>query len=666
MNYWAHRGLSYLYPENTLEAFKQAFAYDISGIELDVQLSKDDQLVVIHDETLNRTTDMQGYVKDYTLQELKQALIRYQGKIYRIPTLAEVFSLLRNELIEKETYINIELKNSVIPYTGMEKKVLALVKAYELEDRIIYSSFNHDSLHLLKVLDPKAHVAVLADDVRDCIRAAAQLGTKEIHPYIGSLQGYDASGYVVRAWNLSDKEPLYPDQNEPYHYSYSELYQLGVTDYITNNVQDYAPFYLKEDPSRKQNALPGKAIDPETGKSVLSGEASLCYEPIYFKRGTILRPRNGIAYRPYFYQASVRPELLHSGIYDEEAIYSTFIPEYFEHDWRIHDFIMREDGYLRLEIRGIQESPFKELFDVVEMPAEHRRMDCFKKEEERIIQKTDLYRQKNDSLFLLASDLHYAYGSVSEQSLRNLKLLSRRAHPDALIDLGDLTDGLLPKAQTKELVKRIKAAQRRLGIPVYRCLGDRDFIAFNDNEDFYTREEAEEFYLQQKEDRYYDHKDLRLIFLSSFDPQNKDACGFSKQTLRWLRYLLFRTSKEKKILLFSHVPPISESGYLGETIRNGNKLMKILVNHQKRKGTILAYIHGHTHADSLHQEFGFPIIGIGSMKPEDYPNKKAESCVTPARQLATASQELIDLLLINEKELRFIRYGAGEDRLIKI
>jgi glycerophosphoryl diester phosphodiesterase/UDP-2,3-diacylglucosamine pyrophosphatase LpxH len=667
MNYWAHRGLSYLYPENTLEAFKQAFEYDICGIELDVQLSRDGHLVVIHDETLNRTTDRQGHVKDYTLEELKEAEIRYQGKVYRIPSLAEVFSLLRNTLEENEAYINIELKNSVVPYPGMEKKVLSMVKAFELEDHVIYSSFNHDSLRLLKALDPKAHLAVLADDVRDCIKTAAQLETNEIHPYIGSLEDFDVSGYVVRAWNLSDKEPLYPDSSEPYHYSYSELHGLGVTDYITNNVQDYAQPNLKEDPARKQNMIPGKAIDARTGKTILSSGSSVCFEPLYLNRGTILRPREDLRYRTFFYRPKIRPELLHSGLYDEEAIYDTFVPGYYDGSWQKHQFAMSEDGYLRLELQGNESRSFKELFDVVEMPSDKKRKDCFKKEEERVIKKLGLFRKKEDLLFLIGSDLHYAYGGTGEQTLRNMKHLCRKVYPDALIDLGDLTDGLLSKAQTKEVVRRIKAMERRLGIPVYRCIGDHDFNVFHDNPDFFIRTEAEEFYLQQqKEDRYYDRKDLRMIFLSSYDPESGQPYGFSNQTLRWLRYLLFKTPKNKRILLFSHVPPVSESDCLGETVHNESKLMKILTNDQRRHGRIIGYIHGHIHADLMNQDHGFPIIGIGCMKAEDYPSKKPEGSAVPERQLGSASQDLFDLLLVGENELRFIRYGAGEDRAVRI
>ena len=666
MNYWAHRGLSYLYPENTLEAFKQAFRYDICGIELDVQLSKDDQLVVIHDETLDRTTNLKGNVMDYTLAELKEAEIAYQGKIYRIPTLAEVFSLCRDHLAESETFINIELKNSVFPYPGMEKKVLEMVKAFELQDHIIYSSFNHDSLKLMKQLDPHAHLAVLADDVRDCFETARLLQTRDIHPYIGSLGNIDVSGYIVRAWNLSDKEPLYPHDDAPYHYSYEELCQLGVTDYITNNVQLYMPMQQEKEAAREQNAIPMKAIDPQTGRIVPSAEDSVFFEPIYFVRGTILKPRDAIAYRLYFYEDQIKPEFLHSKSCDEEANFSSFVPDYFSDRWQTHEFAMRENGYLRLELKGQTDRTFNELFEVLDMPRSHKRNPRFRDEEERVINRLKLFRKDDDRLFIVASDLHQAYGSTGEETMCNIKHLCRRIYPEAVIDLGDQTDGMLSRKQTTELVGRINTDVRRFGAPVYRCLGDHDFNDFHNDTESFTRQEAEELYLNgSQEDRYIDSKDLRLIFLSSYDPQQEEPCGFSKRTLRWLRYLLLKTPKEKKILLFSHMPPMGTLNYPGEALRNESRLLKILEKHQRRNGQIIAYIHGHVHADQVYTDAVFPIISIGCLKPEDYQNKKPEGSVTYPRQIGTASQELFDLMLVNKERIRFIRYGAGEDRTIR-
>lgn len=93
---WAHRGASGYAPENTLEAFKLAIDEKADGIELDVQLTKDKELVVIHDEKIDRTSNGKGYVKDYTLEELKKFNFNYGNEKYeevKIPTLKEVYEL---------------------------------------------------------------------------------------------------------------------------------------------------------------------------------------------------------------------------------------------------------------------------------------------------------------------------------------------------------------------------------------------------------------------------------------------------------------------------------------------------------------------------------------------------------------------------------------------
>ena len=91
MKIYAHRGFSGQYPENTMEAFLQVLKTPAEGIELDVQLSKDGEVVVIHDETVDRTTSGSGYVKDYSLTELKKFQIHHSNcSVQTIPTLDEV------------------------------------------------------------------------------------------------------------------------------------------------------------------------------------------------------------------------------------------------------------------------------------------------------------------------------------------------------------------------------------------------------------------------------------------------------------------------------------------------------------------------------------------------------------------------------------------------
>ena len=122
---WAHRGASGYAPENTLEAFELAAKQKADGVELDVQLSKDGELVVIHDEIIDRVTDGKGKVKDYTVRELKsfkanQTHPEYANSV--IPTLAEVYDLLKPTGLE----INVELKTGIYFYPDIAKKLLKL------------------------------------------------------------------------------------------------------------------------------------------------------------------------------------------------------------------------------------------------------------------------------------------------------------------------------------------------------------------------------------------------------------------------------------------------------------------------------------------------------------------------------------------------------------
>ncbi|WP_105301394.1 glycerophosphodiester phosphodiesterase [Anaerococcus marasmi] len=156
----AHRGFKGAYPENTMLAYEKAIETGADGIEFDVHLTKDSELVIIHDETLERTTDGKGLIKDKTLQELKK-LNASKGylncEVQTIPTLREYFDFAKN----KDIITNIELKTSIIRYEGIEKKVYDLINEYGMKDKIIISSFNHNSLIKMKEIDREIKCGVL-------------------------------------------------------------------------------------------------------------------------------------------------------------------------------------------------------------------------------------------------------------------------------------------------------------------------------------------------------------------------------------------------------------------------------------------------------------------------------------------------------------------------
>ena len=149
----AHRGASAHAPENTIAAFQLALEQGADGIELDVMLSKDGHLVVIHDDTVDRTTGGKGYVRDMNLEELKSL---DAGEGQSIPTLDEVFEEFGGRLI-----INVELKNYTSVFDGLPIETAKLVKKHQLGESVIVSSFNPFNLPRFHARMPEVDLGLL-------------------------------------------------------------------------------------------------------------------------------------------------------------------------------------------------------------------------------------------------------------------------------------------------------------------------------------------------------------------------------------------------------------------------------------------------------------------------------------------------------------------------
>ncbi len=211
---WAHRGASGYAPENTLVAFQKAIDMDADGIELDVQMTKDGQLIVIHDETVDRVSDSVGWVKDYTYEDIKGLNVNRNYPEYglvHIPTLEEVYQLV----YDKELLINVELKNGVIFYPQMEEKILSLANKIGLQDRIIYSSFNHYSVMKLKELNPEVKTGFLYEDgYLGMVDYAIRYEVEALHPAIHNLQYPNfiqeckQKGIKLRVWTVNDIQDM--------------------------------------------------------------------------------------------------------------------------------------------------------------------------------------------------------------------------------------------------------------------------------------------------------------------------------------------------------------------------------------------------------------------------------------------------------------------------
>ncbi len=225
---WAHRGASGYAPENTLAAFQKAVDLGADGVELDIQLTKDDQIVVIHDEMIDRTSDGKGWVKDYTLEELRAFNYNRTKPEYKhadIPTMREVFELLKPTGL----FINIEIKTGVVFYEKIEEKILALAKEMGMEDRVCYSSFNHYTVTRIHELKPDAEVGFLyADGPIDMPSYGVKHGVNALHPALYNLQ-YD--GFVKECKEKGLKLNVWTVNERPYM---EMCCQYGVDAIITN------------------------------------------------------------------------------------------------------------------------------------------------------------------------------------------------------------------------------------------------------------------------------------------------------------------------------------------------------------------------------------------------------------------------------------------------
>lgn len=213
---YAHRGNRAYFPENTLPAFQSAIDLKVDGIELDIHLTKDNQLVVIHDEKIDRTTNGKGFVKDYTLSELKKldagSWFNEQFIGVTIPTLEEVI-----ELLNKNNFtgmLNIEVKTDHIEYYGIEAAVVELLHTSKRTFNYMYSSFNFDTIERLNFLDSQAEKAyILGTSDKKVNFAVNHQKISTIHPKVDwvltNLTKIDNHFPLkIRSWTVNDENQM--------------------------------------------------------------------------------------------------------------------------------------------------------------------------------------------------------------------------------------------------------------------------------------------------------------------------------------------------------------------------------------------------------------------------------------------------------------------------
>ncbi|AWI06439.1 glycerophosphodiester phosphodiesterase [Clostridium drakei] len=225
----AHRGFSGNYPENTMLAFKKAVEAGCDGIETDLHMTKDGIIVICHDETIDRTTNGSGFINDYSYEELCKfdSGIKFGEEFEKekIPTIDEFLYYVR----DKGLLINLELKNDVIHYDELEKKVIEKVYEYNLQNKVILSSFNHYSMIRVKKYDSSIKTGLLCAatlyNVQDYVKV---VGADALHPFYPSVMNekivtcIKKNGIKINAYTV----------NEEMHMK--KLIELGVDGIITN------------------------------------------------------------------------------------------------------------------------------------------------------------------------------------------------------------------------------------------------------------------------------------------------------------------------------------------------------------------------------------------------------------------------------------------------
>ena len=195
-----HRGAKGYKPENTLASFAKAIELNVDAIELDVHLSSDGEIMVIHDETLNRTTTKTGFVSDYSASELKSL---------GIPTLEEVIILVNRRCV-----INIEIKEATAT-----PKVLQLIEKSVNEQHWKYiqfqiSSFNWEALSMVSKINSKIAIGVLAEaSIEKALAFAIQIKAHSINPYFKLLNSENvnlihSNGFKIYTWTVNTPEDL--------------------------------------------------------------------------------------------------------------------------------------------------------------------------------------------------------------------------------------------------------------------------------------------------------------------------------------------------------------------------------------------------------------------------------------------------------------------------
>jgi len=377
------------------------------------------------------------------------------------------------------------------------------------------------------------------------------------------------------------------------------------------------------------------------------------------------------------YEPSRKSEYIYSYEYQPEQCWTTYAQNLTPQSYTQEDFVFNKDCFFRVCVKrndgkNMTAEDEERACDIVayhhEEP-EHKVKPCFQEEIKKTIQTIHDADEGNMLKLCLMADTHATVNGTWQDTIHNVQEVAKEIGYDAIIHLGDMTDGMVSKEQTKEYVQEMISDMECCDAAVYITPGNHDFNYFRNRKNMFSVGEMKELYRLPGEtlDYYVDmpkHR-VRMIFLSSFDDKEPVRYGYAKEQLDWIKEVLYSAESGTKFLIFSHDAPLAKLDYWSFLVRNGEELLDILEECNCNENyQIIGFFYGHVHGDAYLDECSFPVISVGCAKLEYFKEFKPEGVVAWPREENTVTQDLWDSLLIDfsQQRLTMVRFGAGEDR----
>ena len=387
----------------------------------------------------------------------------------------------------------------------------------------------------------------------------------------------------------------------------------------------------------------GMEIDPSTGK-VQKGSSGMAASELFAlaEEGACLHlVDKAYALRVASYAPDFDKRYLHTYDYAPEQAWVTYTGDFRENAWIQEDYVFGNRCYFRIALRrvdgrAVSEQELVPLEKILQYsgPAEESAgpSPVFLPEIEATAAGVRALRGEGELAFAVLTDTHYTVNGTWQDTVRNLAAVHEKTGLDAVIHLGDFTDGIVPRHITYHYIQGMLSDLRSLDIHLHVVLGNHDSNYFRNNPEVFPLEEQAGLYQSGspgmrpwKGCTYcycdYGEQKLRCIFLSAYRNEERLRYGYDMEQIGWLENVLREVPEDWHVLVFSHDAPIARLDFWSEEIRNEAALMDVLETWQEEHHALLGFVHGHTHADFVYRERSFPIISVSRTREHDRPEQ---------------------------------------------